>query len=76
MTKEEFDKFKDDYEVCSCMGVELGEIKKAIKDGCDTIEDIMDQTDAGTACQKCQSLDKDDDTDKDIHLDEILKFSK
>lgn len=58
------------------MGVTLKEIKDAIKNGCDTIDAIMDETDAGTACQRCQSLDEDDEEEKDIHLSEILKFSK
>lgn len=65
--------FEDDYEVCSCMGVTLKEIVDAIKkDDLTTVEQIMDKTEAGTACEQCQSAEK-SGGDKEIHLDEILK---
>ena len=76
MTKEEFAKFDKDYEVCACMEVSLQEIQTAIKNGCDTVEKIMDETDAGTVCELCQNKDTDVDEDKELHLDEILEFSK
>ncbi len=75
MTQEEFNKFDEDYEVCACMGVSLQEIQTAIKNGCDTVEAIVNETDAGSACEQCQSRDIDEDEDKELHIDEILKFS-
>jgi len=33
MTQEEFKALDDDFEVCLCNGVELGEIKQAIAEG-------------------------------------------
>jgi len=76
MTKEQFEKFDSDYEVCECIGVTLGEIQKAIKDGCKSVECIMDETDAGTACGLCVSKEEDDAGEREIHLDEILENSK
>lgn len=76
MTQEEFNKFDKDFEVCVCMGVSLEEIQTAIKDGCDTIEKVMEKTDAGTVCEQCQSKGTDEDADRELHIDEILKFSK
>jgi NAD(P)H-nitrite reductase large subunit len=52
--------FDDDFEVCSCNGVTLGELKEAIKNGHTTIDDLMSETDAGTACELCQSIEADD----------------
>jgi len=73
MTQEEFSKFDNDFEVCECMDVSLGEIKDAIKNGCNSIESIEDKTDAGAGCGRCQC--KEDDSDKEIHIDEILELS-
>ena len=75
MTKEEFNKFDKDFEVCECMGVSLDEIQTAIKNGCNTVQAIMDETDAGTVCEQCQSKDIDTDEDRELHIDEILEFS-
>lgn len=76
MTKEEFDKFDSDYEVCECLGVTLGEIEQAIKSGCKSIECITDETDAGTVCGLCVSREEDDGEERAIHLDEILEHTK
>lgn len=76
MTQKEFDKFDKDFEVCICMGVDLEEIQTCIKNGCGTVEAIMDKTDAGTVCEQCQSKDKDTDDDRELHLNEILEFTK
>ena len=76
MTQEEFNKFEKDFEVCTCMSVSLEEIQTAIKNGCDSVEKIMEETDAGTVCEQCQSKETDEDGDKELHLDEILKFSQ
>lgn len=76
MTQEEFINFDKDFEVCQCMGVSLEEIQTAIKDGCTNLEAIMEKTDAGPVCELCQSKDIDTDEDRELHLDEILEFTK
>lgn len=62
----------DDFEVCHCNGVTLGEIVTAIKEkGCKTVEDVTEACGAGGVCGDCEY--KDDDTgDSEIHIDEIL----
>jgi len=74
MTKEEFSKFDDDFEVCECMGVSLKEIKESIKNGCNSLDCIEDETDAGCGCGRCK--EKDEDSDKELHIDEILDCLK
>lgn len=76
MTYEEFKALDNDYDVCLCNAVSLGEVLSAIKNGCDTVEALMDETDAGTSCELCQSKEIDEDDDRELHLDEILLFSK
>ncbi len=67
------EEFEDNYEVCECMGITLKEIVDAIKKyDLKSVEEIMDKTDAGTACGSCKSI-KDSDGFRDLHLDEILK---
>lgn len=74
MTKEEFSKFDSDFEVCECMGVSLSEIEDSIKNGCDNLDCIEDKTDAGSGCGICKEKDK--DSDKELHIDEILDCLK
>ena len=76
MTQEEFKTLDEDFEVCLCNGITLGEILIAIKNGHNTIEALMEETDAGTSCELCQSREIDEDDEKELHLDEILEFSK
>ena len=76
MTKDEIKALDLDYEVCLCMNITLGEIITAIKDGEDTVEKLMDSTEAGTACELCQSCSIDEDEDRELHLDEILNTYK
>lgn len=76
MTYEEFKTLDKDMDVCICNGVTLGEILTAIENGHDTIEAIMNETDAGTTCEMCQSREIDDGGDREIHLDEILEFAQ
>jgi NAD(P)H-nitrite reductase large subunit len=76
MTIEEFEKFDLEYNVCECYDVTLGELLEAIKAGHNTMEALMDETDAGTACELCQSCEKDEDGDRALHLDEILEYVK
>ncbi len=76
MTIEEIEKLDDDFEVCLCNAVSLGEILTAIKEGHTTLDAVMDETDAGTACELCQSKEIDEDEDRELHLDEILEYAK
>ena len=76
MTHEEIKALDNDHEVCLCMNVTLGEIIEAIKNGHDTVEKIMDETDAGTVCELCQSKEVDEDDERELHLSEILEFVK
>ncbi len=40
--------------ICHCMGVSKEDIIKAIKEkGCKTVEDIQEETEAGTGCGGC-----------------------
>jgi len=76
MTTEEFEKFDLDYIVCECFDVTLGTILDAIKAGHNTVEALMDKTDAGSACELCQSKEIDEDGDRELHLVEILEYAK
>jgi bacterioferritin-associated ferredoxin len=70
------EKFGLDHNVCECFDVTLGELLEAIKAGHNTMELLMDETDAGTACELCQSCKIDTDGDRELHLDEILAYAK
>jgi NAD(P)H-nitrite reductase large subunit len=76
MTIEEFEKFDLDHNVCECFDVTLGALLEAIKAGHNTMEALMDETDAGTACELCQSCEIDEDGDRELHMDEILAYAK
>lgn len=39
--------------VCSCMGVTNGMIKEAVDNGATTLEEVQDETGAGTVCGAC-----------------------
>jgi bacterioferritin-associated ferredoxin len=39
--------------VCLCAGVTDGEIKAALRDGAETVEEVMYCTGAGTGCGSC-----------------------
>lgn len=39
--------------VCLCAGVSDGEIKAAIRDGAETVDEVMYCTGAGTGCGSC-----------------------
>ncbi len=75
MAKDIFQMDKD-TEVCFCMNVTLGEILEAIKNGACSLEEIMDATDAGTACGLCRSPEDDPDGEREIHLTEIIQQAK
>ncbi len=76
MTYEEFKNLDENFEVCICRSVTVGEVLNAIKNGCNTVEAIMDETDAATACELCRSKKIDEDNDRELHLDEILEYAK
>ena len=76
MTVEEIEQLDLDYNVCSCFDVTLGMLLEAIKAGHSDMESLMQETDAGTACELCQSKEKDEDEDREVHLDEILEYAK
>jgi bacterioferritin-associated ferredoxin len=76
MTIEDFEKFDLDYNVCECFDVTLGTLLDAIKAGNNTLEELMDETDAGTACELCQSCSIDEDGDRELHIEEILEYVK
>jgi len=76
MTHEEIKVLPEDFEVCLCNGVILSDILKAIKEGHDTVEKLMDETTAGTTCELCQTTKIDEDLERELHLDEIVAFAK
>jgi bacterioferritin-associated ferredoxin len=76
MTLEEFEKFDVNHTVCDCFDVILGKLLEAIKSGHNTMDSLMNATDAGTGCERCQSVEMDLDQDKECHLEEILASVK
>ncbi len=76
MTLEEIGKLPEDYEVCLCNGVLMGDILVAIKAGHNSVEKLMDETTAGTSCELCQTRKIDEDNEREVHLDEILEYAK
>jgi NAD(P)H-nitrite reductase large subunit len=45
---------EEDIEICNCLGIMKSEIVKAIKDkGLHTLEEVQDETNAGTVCGSC-----------------------
>ena len=45
---------EEDIEICNCLGIMKSEIVKAIKDkGLHTMEEVQDETNAGTVCGSC-----------------------
>jgi len=70
------DVINDIYIVCECNGVHYKEIIDAIKNGACSVEDIMKETSAGTACGLCKSSSEDLAGKRAIHLDEILEKAK
>jgi bacterioferritin-associated ferredoxin len=73
MTKEAFGKFDLEHIVCECFDVTLAEIIEAIKEGHASTDALMDKLDVGSACELCQCKANDEDGDRELHLDEILK---
>lgn len=45
---------EEDIEICNCLGIMKSEIVTAIKDkGLHTLEEVQDETNAGTVCGSC-----------------------
>lgn len=45
---------EEDIEICNCLSIMKSEIVKAIKDkGLHTVEEVQDETNAGTVCGSC-----------------------
>ncbi len=45
---------EEDVEICNCLGIMKSEIVNAIKDkGLKTVEQVQDETNAGTVCGSC-----------------------
>lgn len=45
---------EEDVEICNCLSIMKSEIVKAIKDkGLKTVEEVQDETNAGTVCGSC-----------------------
>ena len=76
MTIEEFEKFDLEHNVCHCFDVTLGTLLDAIKAGHKTVDALMDETDAGTGCELCQSKEIDEDGDRELHLEEIVEYAQ
>jgi len=50
---EEEYKMSENRVVCTCLDVDYDTIKKAIENGAETVDDIMQATEAGTICGAC-----------------------
>jgi NAD(P)H-nitrite reductase large subunit len=74
MSRDKIDNLKSDYIVCKCYEVSFGDIIEAIEDGYNTVDSLMHETHAGYGCERCHSKLDDAENDREIHLDEILKY--
>ncbi|MDE7060491.1 MAG: (2Fe-2S)-binding protein [Lachnospiraceae bacterium] len=43
----------DDEIICPCMGTSIRDIKEAVKNGANTLEEVEAATGAGTVCGAC-----------------------
>lgn len=43
----------DDRIICPCQGIDIAGIKEAVKNGAESVDDIMEATGAGTVCGSC-----------------------
>ena len=44
----------EDRVVCTCLDITYNTIKEAIENGAKTLDDIKDETEAGTICGMCE----------------------
>lgn len=49
---------KDDKIVCACMSVTIGDIRKSVKEGAKTFEEMQDVTGASQGCGRCRDYAK------------------
>lgn len=70
--------FEDNYEVCNCKKVTLGDIKKLYHEGLvKTLGDLQELTFSGTECRKCLMKEGDfGKIKKKIYCMDILKELK
>jgi len=54
--QENVSKWSEDAIVCQCAGVTRGELSKACKNGCKSLDALTIQTGAANACLSCRSL--------------------
>lgn len=43
----------DNRVICPCQGIDIDAIRKAIAEGAETVDDVMETTGAGTVCGAC-----------------------
>lgn len=43
-----------DQTICSCFGITVGDIKKAVDKGVTTFDELQEDTGLGTACGMCE----------------------
>ena len=48
--------YKDDDEVCMCMGLTAGHIRELVENGATSIEEILEMTGAGSICGECTGI--------------------
>jgi len=66
--------FDNETEVCTCWSITLEQLKKDIlENNLSSIDEIMDFNDAGTLCGLCKSEQEDEECDRVLHLEEVLK---
>lgn len=59
--------------VCLCLNISVGDIQKAIDEGDTTLEDLIETTNAGIVCMRCQSKGKDLRGYRKIYIEDVLK---
>ncbi len=62
----------DETVICECLEITYGEIMESVKNGCKTVECIVRDTQAGTACRQCKSLDDDKKFRRKYHIQEDI----
>ncbi len=46
---------ENDTVVCRCKKITIGKIKEAVKNGCETVDELVEKTGCCTACGNCES---------------------
>ena len=42
--------------VCKCQNISVNEVVAAVKNGAQTVEQVMEETNAGTGCGRCKGI--------------------